>query len=72
MEAHSGNTTNAMFLSDGSLLTTGDPDGSVLRWDMDPASWRRIACGMAGRNLTPEEWVTYLGDEPGGNLSDRR
>lgn len=31
-----------------------------LVWTVDPASWIRTACNIAGRNLTPAEWKQYL------------
>jgi WD40 repeat protein len=36
----------------------------VRRWDVDPTSWRKRACELAGRNLTRAEWARFLGDEP--------
>ena len=33
-------------------------------WNTDPASWVRIACSIAGRNLTEAEWRQYLPDRP--------
>jgi WD40 repeat protein len=54
----------AFFAPDGSLFSTSYADGTVLRWDMDETSWRGHACAIAGRSLTPEEWATYVGDEP--------
>jgi WD40 repeat protein len=51
------------FTSDGHL--TGNGLFNVpTRWDVEPASWREAACHAAGRNLTREEWVEYLGSEP--------
>ena len=29
-------------------------------WDLDPGHWATAACGLAGRNLTQQEWDTYL------------
>lgn len=29
-------------------------------WDLDPNHWVTAASAMAGRNLTQEEWHTYL------------
>jgi len=29
--------------------------------DLDPDRWATMACQLAGRNLTPEEWGQYLG-----------
>lgn len=56
------------FLSD-SATTGGTPtgiyvgtrSGPVLFYDGDPTVWARTACEAAGRNLTREEWTTYLG-----------
>ena len=31
-------------------------------WDLDPAHWVSAACGVAGRNLTRDEWATHIGD----------
>jgi hypothetical protein len=37
----------------------------MMLWDLDPAVWRERACEAAGRNLTQEEWATFLPeDEP--------
>jgi len=29
--------------------------------DLSIASWRRRACAIAGRDLTPAEWGTFVG-----------
>ena len=36
-------------------------DGSVDRWAADSAVWRAMACDLAGRDLSPEEWLQYVG-----------
>ena len=33
-----------------------------LLWRVDPSSWLKIACEIAGRNLTMAEWQHYLPD----------
>jgi WD40 repeat protein len=33
----------------------------VTRWNVDPASWKREACEVAGRNLSCAEWRRYFG-----------
>ena len=52
------------------------PDGSVLAirsgydpqiettelWSLDPVDWVEAGCALAGRNLTPDEWDTQIGD----------
>ena len=37
-------------------MASGDP----LLWHVDPASWLKIACAIAGRNFTSAEWQHYL------------
>ena len=39
------------------LFPVGGPAVSITT---DPAEWARIACEVAGRNLTESEWATYL------------
>jgi WD40 repeat protein/DNA-binding SARP family transcriptional activator len=34
------------------------------RYTLDPEQWLEHACQVAGRNLTPDEWASYLGDLP--------
>ena len=31
-------------------------------WSLDPERWIEAACALAGRNLTPDEWDTNIGD----------
>jgi hypothetical protein len=35
--------------------------GGIAIWDLDPDSWVAAACELASRNLTREEWKTYVG-----------
>jgi hypothetical protein len=37
----------------------GTPDGIAI-WDLDSSHWVDAACRLAGRNLTQDEWDTYL------------
>jgi hypothetical protein len=54
----------AMALSaDGTMLVTGGgPDDGALLWDLQPTSWVNAACAIAGRDLTVDEWETFIGD----------
>ena len=49
---------------DGSTLAAGGggADSPAKIWSLDPASWVDAACRLAGRNLTHEEWDSYIGD----------
>ncbi len=46
---------------DGETLAMTVKQGVAL-WDLDPARQFDAGCRLAGRELTPEEWATYLGD----------
>jgi WD40 repeat protein len=61
------------FAIDGRTLYTVGDDGSLLAWDLtgtrgvggrlahaSPAAVLGLACALAGRDLTPQEWQTYL------------
>jgi WD40 repeat protein len=38
--------------------------GNVYTWDTSPEYAHEFACRIAGRDLTPDEWRTYVGTEP--------
>jgi WD40 repeat protein len=52
------------FSKDGKELLFARTDGSVLTWNLDPDSWIRAACRLAGRPLTEQEWHNYLPNRP--------
>jgi WD40 repeat protein len=63
LEGHTGRVPSLSFSPDGKTLASGGEDTRIILWDVDFASWRARACARAARNLTPEEWRLYLGDE---------
>ena len=54
-----GDYQDATFSPDGKTLAS-IRDKAVVLWDMDENSWRARLCRKANRNLTPQEWSTYL------------
>ena len=44
---------------DGKAVATNSPRGVTI-WDINPDHLAHAACQVAGRNLTPTEWDTYL------------
>ena len=52
------------FSADDRLLHFAGSSGSLLSWNLDPVSWRAAACRLAGRQLTKQEWQTYLPNRP--------
>ncbi|NUM43365.1 MAG: cyclic nucleotide-binding domain-containing protein [Anaerolineales bacterium] len=48
------------FQQDGKVLFLGTGDGNVYRWEVDTQLWKNLACGLAGRNLTTDEWALFF------------
>lgn len=51
----------AVLRPDGREMAVSMPDG-VMLWDLDPEHQFEYACKLAGRDLTEDEWRTYLAD----------
>jgi len=43
-------------------LTTDAEAGVVRTWPVRPERLRELACGLLKRNLSPSEWLTFVGD----------
>jgi WD40 repeat protein len=52
------------FSKDNKRLLFAGFHGSVRTWDLDPTSWTKAACRLAGRAMTGQEWHNYLPDRP--------
>ncbi|HXO09647.1 MAG TPA: hypothetical protein VN880_16515, partial [Solirubrobacteraceae bacterium] len=50
----------AAFVDRGTHLVTLDDNGQGYLWDIQPQSWARRACEVAGRTLTRAEWNDAL------------
>jgi WD40 repeat protein len=62
LRGNQANITSMVFSSDSTSLVSGADDGSIVLWNLSESSWRETACRMSNRNLTREEWKTYVGD----------
>ena len=51
----------AAIRGDGRQAAITTDEGIVI-WDLDPDRWSEAACELASRNLTRDEWDTYIGD----------
>jgi len=51
------------FSPDGKVLAAPGVESLTMLWEVEPAVWRRRACGIVGRNLSREEWSLYLPPE---------
>ncbi len=56
-----GGRPGIRWTADGSGVWVA-PSGGPVRFVTDPAAWRDIACEVAGRDLTAEEWRTLISD----------
>lgn len=62
MKAAAGDWVNAVaFDPAGRSLLTGSRDGSLLNWQVSLSDWQQIACRIANRPMTTEEWQRYMG-----------
>ncbi|MET0976043.1 MAG: WD40 repeat domain-containing protein [Leifsonia sp.] len=52
---------SGVIRADGAELAVNVPGGIAL-WDLRPSSHAAAACRMAGRDLTRDEWIAYLGE----------
>ena len=49
---------------DGQTTFAVSDQRAALRWNLSPDAWKRHACRIAGRELTPLEWADALPGEP--------
>lgn len=49
-----------MWISGGNATDPGAP--RLVRFVVDPDRWRAIACGVVHRELTAEEWKSFVSD----------
>jgi WD40 repeat protein len=52
------------FSPDGRYVATADGAGRARVWLWRTADRKAEACARLVRNLTPDEWAQYIGDEP--------
>jgi WD40 repeat protein/energy-coupling factor transporter ATP-binding protein EcfA2 len=46
------------------ILASGTATGQILLWNVDPGSWKVLACDTAARNFTEAEWGRYFPSQP--------
>ncbi len=49
-----------VFQPDSKVLYAGNGNGSVYRWEVDDLLWTDLACTLAGRNLSQNEWAQFF------------
>lgn len=62
---HTALETEAFAVSpDGASVYLASTDMRAERWHLRPPPWEQHSCAIAARQLTQEEWGTFLGNAP--------
>jgi WD40 repeat protein len=60
LRRHTGAVSGLVWADRGRVLASS-ADGEALLWDLRPATLREVICRVANRNLTRDEWSTFVG-----------
>jgi WD40 repeat protein len=64
LRGHEGSVGRVCFSPDGYWLATSSSDESARLWRTNTDSLIELACQIAGRNLTEDEWQQFFGNRP--------
>ena len=63
LPAHSDLVTGLAFSPDGQTLASSSWDATVKTWTISLPAWQILACQIAHRNLSAEEWARYFSQQ---------
>jgi WD40 repeat protein len=64
LREHEKEVVELAFSSDGNWMVTVSSDYTIRRWHLKLNNLFSLACRIAGRNFSIEEWEQFLGDKP--------
>jgi len=64
LRGHDRTVNHLSFSPYGRMLASASDDKTIMLWDVFRDSWRARARRIANRNMTHEEWRTYMGERP--------
>jgi DNA-binding SARP family transcriptional activator/WD40 repeat protein len=56
----SANLDGTKVVTNEFVVSNSPVDTAPILWELDPERWAELACDIAGRNLTRDEWADYL------------
>jgi WD40 repeat protein len=63
IKADEAPVTGLLFATDGLSLISASQNGRIQRWDLDPQSWIKRLCSLAGREFTEDEFRVFFPDK---------
>jgi WD40 repeat protein len=65
MDNNNGSVWDVVFTKDSNYLIASCNNGEVRIWPTDPRSLAELVCPKMQRNMTKDEWDSYVGKDIG-------
>lgn len=63
MQGHTGGIPRAIFFDRGDMIASGDRDGNIILWMIDPDDVSDKICKIVNRSLTLDEWERVIKEQ---------
>ena len=60
LRGHTDYVYSVSFSPKEDWLVSGSWDNTILKWDVRLDTWKRLACELAGRNISVDEWDKFF------------
>lgn len=64
LSGHQSLVNTLVFTNNDQELRSIGSNGTIISWPMNLELLIEVACDLAGRNLSLDEWLQYIGEEP--------